>query len=304
MLAVKRFLVGACVLMAGLTSLRASAQEASVSSRSVASRVLPRSLDNAQSFARNFSLPSDWTKHPLAPAIRFALERYHYVRENVRDFTCILVKRERLHGRLHDYEFLQTKVRSRQFVGQGELVPYSVFIKFLGPAKLRGRLVLYVAGENENQILVRNGGQRFDYVTVRLTPDSDAARRESRHPITEVGLENLSRRLIEQALEDIRNDPQGGNTRVTFLKKSKVNNRFCTQIRVIHPDRGSGLTFHQANIFVDDELKVPIHLAAYDWPASAGGEPTLLEEYTYTELKLNVGLKAEDFATSLVEWRD
>lgn len=301
----KQFRIGACFMLVGMIGLATDAQEAAtVSSRASVGKGLPRSLDNPQAFARTFSLPTDWTSHPLAPAVKFALERYHYVRDHVKDFTCILVKRERIDGRLRDYEFLQTKVRTRQFTSEGKLLPYSVFIKFLGPAKYRGRLVLYVAGENDNQILVRNGGERFDYVTVRLSPKSEAAKRESRHPITEMGLDNISSRLIEQALVDIRNDPKGENTRVTFLKNSKVNNRICTQIRVVHPQRGTGMTFHQANIFIDDELKVPVRLAAYDWPTLPDGEPILLEEYTYTELKLNVGLKAADFATSLVEWRD
>ena len=40
---------------------------------------------------------------------------------------------------------------------------------------------------------------------------------------------------------------------------------------------------------------MPIHYEAYDWPAQTGGEPVLLESYTYSDLKFNVDLKDEDF---------
>jgi hypothetical protein len=40
---------------------------------------------------------------------------------------------------------------------------------------------------------------------------------------------------------------------------------------------------------------IPLRYAAYDWPASAGKEPPLEEEYTYTNVEINVGLTAEDF---------
>jgi hypothetical protein len=40
---------------------------------------------------------------------------------------------------------------------------------------------------------------------------------------------------------------------------------------------------------------VPIRYAAWTWPEKAGEEPPLLEEYTYVDMKLNVGLTDKDF---------
>jgi Protein of unknown function (DUF1571) len=50
-----------------------------------------------------------------------------------------------------------------------------------------------------------------------------------------------------------------------------------------------------ARIFVDDELNVPIRYESYDWPEQAGGQPELIEEYTYLNLKLNNGFTDADF---------
>ncbi len=43
------------------------------------------------------------------------------------------------------------------------------------------------------------------------------------------------------------------------------------------------------------ELNVPIRYESYDWPTEKGGEPILVEEYTYLNLKLNNGLTDLDF---------
>ena len=69
----------------------------------------------------------------------------------------------------------------------------------------------------------------------------------------------------------------------------------CTLIEVRHPQPRPYFDFHIAHIFIDDELDIPIRYAAYSWPATAGGEPILEEEYTYLDVKVNVGLTELDF---------
>ena len=50
-----------------------------------------------------------------------------------------------------------------------------------------------------------------------------------------------------------------------------------------------------AEVSVDDELKIPIYFRSFDWPAEEGGQPRLLEEFFYRNVKLNVGLTDRDF---------
>ena len=50
-----------------------------------------------------------------------------------------------------------------------------------------------------------------------------------------------------------------------------------------------------AELYVDDELNVPVRLTGYDWPAAQGGQPVLLEFYTYTNIQINVELPDSDF---------
>ncbi|MBI2477668.1 MAG: DUF1571 domain-containing protein [Planctomycetia bacterium] len=245
------------------------------------------------------SLPENWEMHPLGRALTFALEHEAFIHQHVKDFSCILAKRERINGRLHDYEYLRTNVRREQQNG-GQTIPFSVYAEFLAPKKLLGRKVLYVAGRNDNKMLVRNGGLRFGHVVVNIAPTSDAVLRESRYPITELGLNNVVGRLIDQAKHDIIADPTAQNTEVVFFRDAEIDGRACTHIRVTHPTEDHVFQFHQANIYVDDKLHVPLRVESYMWPKSTGEPPLLTEEYTYTRLKLNVGLTDRDFSEELV----
>ena len=48
-------------------------------------------------------------------------------------------------------------------------------------------------------------------------------------------------------------------------------------------------------IFIDQQMQVPIRYVAYAWPAAQGEKPPVLEEYTYLNLKANPGFKDVDF---------
>jgi hypothetical protein len=116
-----------------------------------------------------------------------------------------------------------------------------------------------------------------------------------------MSLETVARRLIVRAEDDIKYDPTAANTEVTFFRDAKVEGRLCTRIRVVHPRRQENLSFHVANVYVDDELHVPIRVEGYDWPRGDSTEPRLVEEYTFTRLRLNVGLTDADFDRSLIQ---
>ena len=150
-------------------------------------------------------------------------------------------------------------------------------------------------------MLGANGGKRFNYVTVKVDPNSDAAMSESLVPITQIGFANVTDSLIKLIRQDIERDPAGTNTKVKFYRRAKINGRVCTRISVLHATPDPVLEFAEANAFVDDELHVPIRVEALLWPKSAGGAKPLLFEYTYTDLRLNVGLTDADFRTSLLD---
>jgi hypothetical protein len=229
--------------------------------------------------------------HPLVPVVRMAMESYRRMRADVRDYTCVMVRRERIEGRLRPHEYIFAKVRHRQVQDQQVVVPFSVYLKFLKPASVRGREVLYVEGKNGGEMFARRGGTRFAFVTTRLLPESDLAMRDNLYPITEFGIENLLYRLIQVARRDLQSECQ-----VKLLPDAKINDRAAQGIIVTHQSRQESPNFYQARIFVDKELSLPIHYEAYDWPATPDAEPPVMEQYTYTQLQLNRGLSDADFS--------
>ncbi len=231
-------------------------------------------------------------KHPLWPALKMAVESYQHIRKDVRDYSCNVIRRERIRGVLQSREFMTAKVRHQRSRDGKVAVPFGVYLKVLSPSKVKGREVLFVDGQNDGKMLVRNGGKRFAFVTTRISPESETAMASNRYPITDFGFENLVKRLIVVVKEDMLTS---SDTDVQFFEDAKIDGRSCTAVKVTHPTYDERLRFHTATVFVDNELRVPIHYEAYDWPAEKGAEPVLLEQYTYRDIKLNVGFSDYDF---------
>ena len=232
--------------------------------------------------------------HPLDPALELARNGLKTIQDNVVDYTCTIVKRERINGELLDYEYMFAKIRNRK-VNNGRIVsPLSVYMYFLKPTGVKGREVIYVEGRNDSKLVAHEGGMAGRLLpTVWLRQTGVLAMRNQRYPITELGIENLVAKLIERGEQE----RAAGNLgcKVTFHKNAKINGRQCTLLQIKHPEPSPDLEFHLAQIFIDDELGIPIRYAAYDFPVTPGGQPSVLEEYTYLNIKLNVGLTEKDF---------
>jgi len=233
--------------------------------------------------------------HPLDPALRIAREGLVHIQNHVTDYTCVLIKRERVGQTLNDEEYMSTKVRCRKVEDGRTKMPLSVYLKFLKPDAVKGQEVLWVEGKNGGKLIGHQGG-RLGKLTpsVWLDPNGPIAMRGNRYPITEMGIENLVVKLIEKGERDRKKD----ECEVKFYEDAKINKRPCLLIEVKHPVARPHFDFHIAQIYLDKELNVPIRYAAFTWPEGASDKPLLLEEYTYVNMKVNVGLTDADFDVS------
>ncbi len=230
--------------------------------------------------------------HPLDPALQMAYASLRHIRATIRDYTAIVVKREQIGGVIGEYEYLGAKIRNRQVVNGQTKVPFSVYLTFLMPAAVKGREVIFVEGKNNGNLVAHEGGMRGRFLpTVTLDPNGMMAMRGQRYPITEMGIENLVVKLIEKG----ERDKKQGDCQVDFMKGATVGGRPCTVLSVKHDEKRPCFDFHVAQIFIDDEMNIPVRYCAYEWPKATGGKPVLLEEYTYQNIKLNVGLTDKDF---------
>jgi len=232
-------------------------------------------------------------EHPLMAAVRVAEKGLKNIQENIDDYSCTLVKRECIDGDLQEPQYIYMKVRNEKKDATGAVTtPLSVYMYFLAPDNIKGREVIWVKGQNENKLVAHEGGAVMGLVTVNLDPESRLAMRNQKYPIYEVGIQRLIEKLLDVAAEDMKY----GECEVKFFEGSKINGIECTCIQVVHPVPRKNFRFHIARIFFDSEREVPIRYASYDWPKEAGGEPTLHEEYTYLNMKLNRGFTDEDFS--------
>ena len=81
-----------------------------------------------------------------------------------------------------------------------------------------------------------------------------------------------------------------------------IGPRRCTLIETTHPRPHPDLTFYRVRVFIDRQLGLPIRFEAYDWPQSDTSTADLVEEYTYADLTLNVGLRDLDFDVSNADY--
>src|SRR5688572_28469945 len=114
------------------------------------------------------------TGHPLEPALDRAYKALRQIERNVKDYTCTLVKRERVDGKLTEHEYMFTKVRHE---------PFSVYMYFLKPEDTTGREVIYVTGQNDVNLIAHEAkGIKALVGAVSLKPNSPMAMQGNRYP--------------------------------------------------------------------------------------------------------------------------
>ncbi len=219
-------------------------------------------------------------EEPTAKAIRMIGECKVKL-ASVQDYTCTFHKRERINGRLTTPHVMAFKSR---------LAPKSFYFKFQHPKT--GREAIFVAGRNSNKVVAHDVGLgKFLAGTLHLDPLGSMAMEDNRHPITEAGLGNLIENVYRRWNAELKPE----ESLLKFHPSMQVGTRVCTMIESVHPQKSPKYLFHMVRLYIDHENGLPIRFEAYDWPRSKGVVPELMEEYTYLDLKLNVGLTDMDF---------
>ncbi len=220
-------------------------------------------------------------EHPLMPALRMAQTALEHIDQDIQDYSAIMYKQERIDGVLGQQEVALVKVRHK---------PFSVYMFFLSPNK--GREVVFVepAEGEEPELKALDCGWKRKFGVVSFHPKGRMAMKGQKYPITDLGIRKLTTELIDVATNDVQFTECKVHT-----SQSKVQKRSATLLTVVHPTKRRNFQFHKAEVYLDNELKMPIRYAAYLWPAKPGEAPPLEEVYTYTNIKINNGFTDKDF---------
>lgn len=223
--------------------------------------------------------------HPLIPAIRYARGAYDAL-DQVRDYQARFVKQERLDGALV-VQSMDMKFREK---------PFSVYLKF-GPPNV-GREVLYVEGKNDGNLFAKDSGIKSLVGTISLDPAGRMAMSGNKYPVTMIGM----RKMLDSLIAQWEADRRYSDVAVRYYPDAKVGEIACKVIESTVPTRRDGAKFHRTRLYLDGENGLPIRVQQYDWPARAGADPPLVEEYSYLELRKNLGLTDADFEVKNPEY--
>ncbi len=208
------------------------------------------------------------------------------------DPVSLLFGLETAYARVHSY----TARFVRQEVVGGALRPREeALLKFQRPGLMylrwiagppEGREILFVPGRHDNRMLVREPGWLSRLVTVAIAPDSPRVLRESRHPVTDVGIG----RLIELIVDNARRAAAAGELTLKDHGIATGPQGPARWLEAVLPRDGQGRYYcYRLELAVATGSGLPVRATIYDW------NDRMVADYRYLDLKLNPVLTASDF---------
>jgi hypothetical protein len=198
----------------------------------------------------------------------------------LKDFTATFNKHEWKGGKMLSPETVFMKWRRN---------PRSVYMKWIGEHN-KNQEIIWVKGKNDNKIKAHQGGF-LKLIAVSLDPLGSMAMKESRHPVMHAGFDHTVE-LIAKDMKLSMDHPDWG-TKVKDLGVQSIHGAksYCyeaTMDKKAHPE----FYAYKALICMHLGLKVPNKVHIWDYE---DGQVRLVEEYSYQDIKLNVGLTDKDF---------
>ncbi len=215
--------------------------------------------------------------------VRMLEEAVKYL-QGVSDYTATFYKRELVDGSMGEGQVIHLKLRHQ---------PFSVYMKWIVGDK--GRELLYVDGENDGNMLVKVGGIKGRLLPcIKLDPNGSMALRESRHPVTDVGLLNLANMLLGHRREELASAEFP--VRCRYLSNQQVDGCECCCFIYDFATPDVRPPYRRSVQYLRTEHFIPVRVTNYGW--GAGDEPdeqALLEQYGYSDIRVNQRLADADF---------
>lgn len=231
-------------------------------------------------------LPSESQMKHLAETnpIAFLEACIHRYDREVKGYRCTMHKQERLEGKLQPSEVIDAQFREQ---------PFSVLLDWREGARMAKR-TLYVKGENNDKVLVKPAGLLAIAGVVERDPNGEDARKGSRVPITDFGIEIGT----EHTLQSWKKAQAQNALHVEFLGEQKVKEvggRVCWKLHRTHfkaPEDIDGVT--DLTIYVDKETWLQVGSTL------KGADGQLLGEYFFSDVDLNPKFKPAVFTREAI----
>jgi hypothetical protein len=199
--------------------------------------------------------------------------------EAIPGYTCVLEQQVLVHGALREPETIHLKLRRS---------PFSVYMKWDGD----GQEVLYAEGQNSGKLLARPTRGLVALRGVwRLPPTSAQAMKQSRYPVTELGIEKLAVMALD--FHQARNNSTEGLT--CTATHGLADGRPATIYTVVFASDEAAPEYARSILTFDRESGLLVALENRHWGPD-GREGGLLEKYVYHEFHPAPDLTDEDFS--------
>lgn len=228
--------------------------------------------------------PTKDNNYSLRIAIDIARSSLEHYQKNIDDYSARLYRVER-HGDELVGSTVRVKIRDRRSETE---TPFSVYLRYIEPEAIAGREVIYVENANDGNLIAHKEGS-FNYFRMHLKPDSMLAMAGNKYPITMIGLENMLSQMIERGERELKHGECEVDIHPGHAVGEGDSKRVCTLINIWHREQKPEFDFCLLQVYVDEELLIPVRYAAYTWPAEGSEDYVLQEEYSYFDLETNVG---------------
>lgn len=224
------------------------------------------------------------------------LERGLLWLQQIQDYTGTLQKQEVVNGILLEEQTISIKCRQN---------PFSVYLAWHTGSP--GREVIYIQGQNNDKMVVHEGGWKARIPALTLATDCMLAMRDARYPVTTAGLHGL--------IEIMRGVHQNDLVRSNYASceidhHRQFDGRPCSMFTTRYKSSVESPTYRKSITLIDHEWNVPLHSRHFEWLNSGENmdenqldEATLIECYSFTELNISCGLTDHDFDRTNQEYQ-
>jgi len=228
---------------------------------------------------------ADYKQSEITDPIAFLEECLARYDKEVRGYSLIMYKQERIGGRLQDPENIQVYFKEK---------PFSVYFQWINGARLAER-ALYVKGENDDKALARPAKPLYRLLrgdVVQFDVDGAEARRSGRYTLSEFGLKKGSQRTLAawkkaRQKKTLHVEYEGTHT------VKELDDRRCYKFHARY-DQPSDDGLTELTIYIDEQTLLQVGSIL-----KTGNK--LVATYFFRDIKLNPKFKEGQFKPSALK---
>ena len=216
-----------------------------------------------------------YVRHQPLQFLQMCLDRQQH---EVKGYSLVFLKQERLAGKLQKVEKLKVHFREQ---------PFSVHMQWLEGARLATK-TLFVEGDNNGQLLARPNGAILGLVVISQDIDSEKAKASGRYTIDQFGLFKAMQRTLASMKDAQARDALHLRYEGVFALP-ETGDRPCYKFMRTRYSPAEEDGIHEFTFYIDQETWLQVGSILKD----ANGD--IIAEYFFRDIQINPTFSAKQF---------